>query len=169
MPLQEIESTIEFVLRNAGRIKTCVEEKRLDSGAGHDSNSGGGRGSRISNPTAAQALQRVAPIAYIHCPFGPAINGRRDAKYIRLPEKWLQVEDATRCFYMTSDNKRVKTIYERRYLQGEYGETWEKTCRDLGITHNWYYVVVHDIIRFAEIYASGIGLISPYSRFSRFE
>lgn len=163
--MQEVESTIEFVLRNAERIKQCCEEKRLDTGAARDNNTGGGRGSRVSDPTAAQAIHRVAPIAYIHCPFGPTINGRRDAKYIRLPEKWLLVEQNVRNYYTKIDHREAREIYRRRYLQGEYGELWEKTCKDLKITHNWYYVVVHDIIRFAEIYASGIGLISPYSRF----
>lgn len=163
--MQEVESTIEFVLRNAERIKKCVDEKRRDPGAARDENTGGGRGSRVSDPTAARAIQRVAPIPYIHCPFGPYINGKQDAKYIRLPEKWLYVENAVRSFYIRIDNEAAREIYKRRYLKGEYGEPWDITCSDLDITKGWYYVVVHDIIRFAEIYASGIGLISPYSRF----
>ena len=137
----------------------------MDNVAGHDNNVGGSRGSKISDPTAIQALQRVAPIAFIHCPYGPMINGKRDARYIRLPEKWLQVEDSTRRFYTKSDNDKIVEIYKRRYLQGEYEERWEITCADLNITKTWYYVVVHDIIRFAELYACGAGLISPYSRF----
>ena len=162
--LQEIESTIEFVLRNADRIRRCVEEKRNDSWSEGNRNSGYQK-NKISDPTASQAIQRAEPIAFIHCPFGPAINGKRDARYIRLPEKWLQVEDSTRRFYTASDNDKVVELYKRRYLQGEYGELWSRTCKDLGITNAWYYVVVHDIIRFAELYAAGIGLIAPYSRF----
>ena len=166
MPLQEKETLVEFVLRNAGSISRCVEEKRTDPWSGGREQNSGYQKNRISNPTEAQALQRIEPIAYIHCPFGPAINGRRDAMYIRLPEKWLQVEDSTRRFYTSSDNDRIVELYKRRYLQGEIGELWSKTCKDLNITQAWYYVVVHDIIRFAELYAAGIGLISPYSRFN---
>ena len=165
MCLQEIESTIEFVLRNADRIRKCVEEKRIDPGAGRGEQNTGYQKNRISNPTEAQALQRVEPVAFIHCPYGTTLNGRRDERFIRLPEKWLQVENSTRRFYTASDNEKIVKLYERRYLQGEYGERWEITCKDLGITQAWYYVVVHDIIRFAELYAAGIGLISPYSRF----
>lgn len=163
--LQGVESTIEFVLRNADRIKKCVENKRLDSYSNRGASNTGYQKNRISDPTASQALFRVEPIAFIHCPFGPAINGRRDERYIRLPEKWLQVEDSTRRFYTASDNEKVVAIYKRRYMQGEYGELWEKTCKDLKVTRAWYYAVVHDVIRFAELYACGIGLISPYSKF----
>ena len=141
----------------------------MDNGAGHDNNTGGGRGSKISDPTAAQALHRVAPIVFIHCPFGPMINGRRDEKYIKYPEKWLQVEESTRRFYTASDNENIVKLYKRRYLQGEYGERWEITCADLNITKTWYYVVVHDIIRFAELYACGVGLVSPYSKLNELE
>ena len=163
--MQGIETTIEFVLRNADRIKKCVDEKRVDASAGKGSPNSGYQKNRISDPTAAQALQRIEPIAFIHCPFGPILNGRRDEKYIRLPEKWLQVENSTRRFYTSSDNDKIVGVYTRRYLQGEYGEPWEKTCKDLNITRNWYYVVVHDVIRFAELYACGIGLVILYSRF----
>ena len=162
--MQDVQALIEFVLRNASSIKKCVEEKRLDSTVSHDNNVGGSRGSHISDPTAAQALQRVAPIESISCPFGPVINGRRDVKYIKYPEKWLHVEDSTRRFYTKSDNEKVVELYNRRYLQGEYGEPWNITCADLDITKTWYYAVVHDIIRFAELYACGIGLVFPYSR-----
>ncbi len=165
MPLQEMQSTIEFVLRNADKIKKCVEEKKLDIGVKHDNNVGAGHGSNISDPTAQLALQRITPIPFIHCPYGPVINGKRDARYIRLPEKWLRVEEGTRRFYTSSDNDKIVQLYRRRYLQGEYGELWSRTCKDLGITQAWYYVAVHDIIRFAELYAAGIGLVSPYSRF----
>lgn len=165
MCLQEIESTIEFVLRNADRIRKCVEEKRIDPGAGRGEQNTGYQKNRISNPTEAQALQLVEPVAFIHCPYGPYVNGTRDARYVRLPEKWLQVEDSTRRFYTASDNDKVVEVYKRRYLQGEYGEHWETTCKDLKVTRAWYYVVVHDIIRFAELYACGIGLITPYSKF----
>ena len=163
--MQEKETLVEFVLRNAESIRKCVEEKRKDPWAGNREQNSGYQKNRISNPTEAQALQRIEPIAFIHCPFGPAINGRRDARYIRLPEKWLKVEDSTRRFYTSSDNDKIVELYKRRYLQGEIGELWSKTCKDLNITQAWYYVVVHDIIRFAELSAAGIGLISPYSRF----
>ena len=164
-PLQEAQSTIEFVLRNADSIRKCVEEKRKDAGVGHDDNVGGSRGNKISDPTAQLALQRVAPIDFIHCPYGPIVNGKRDMRYIWLPEKWLIVENNTRRFYTSSDNDKIVKLYTRRYLQGGYGELWQRTCCDLNISRSWYYTVVHDIIRFAEIYASGMGLIIPYSRF----
>ena len=57
--LQGIETTIEFVLRNADRIKKCVDEKRVDASAGKGSPNSGYQKNRISDPTAAQALQRI--------------------------------------------------------------------------------------------------------------
>ena len=159
------DNLIEFVLRHADQIRKCVEEKKLDSGAGHDNNVGGSH-SRISDPTSAQALHKVEPVGFIHCPYGPAINGKRDTRYIKLPEKWLTVERLTKDFY-TRDAERevVREIYTRRYLQGEYGERWEITCAKLKVSKTLYYVVVHDVIRFAGLYAAGLGVIAPYSRF----
>jgi len=163
------DSLIEFVLRNAepiaARVKEAQAEKSGRSSDG-DNNTGGSRGSHISDPTAAQALKLVEPVQFIYCPYGPVIKGRREERYIRLPEKWLKVEKATREFY-TKDSaaEKVREIYKRRYLQGEYGERWEITCAKLSIGHGWYYSVVHDIVRFAGLYASGLGLIAPYSRF----
>ena len=159
------DSLIEFVLRHADDIKRCVDEKKLDSGTSRGNSVGGGR-SRISDPTAMQALHKIAPVGFIHCPYGAAINGGRDEKYIYLPEKWLIVEKTTKDFYTRDTEKEaVREIYRRRYLQGEYGERWEITCAKLNVSKGWYYAVVHDIIRFAGLYAAGLGVIAPYSRF----
>ena len=162
------DSTIEFVLRNAERIAECVEKAKEDREGQNrtDDNTGGGKSGHISDPTAMQAIRLVEPVPYIHCPFGAAINGKRDAVYIRLPEKWLKVEKITREYYTReTEKKKVREVYARRYLQGEYGERWERTCVQLGISKGWYYAVVHDVVRFAGLYAAGMGLISPYSRF----
>ena len=159
------EKLIEFVLRHAEQIQKCVDAKKLDSGTGHDNNVGGSH-SRISDPTSVQALHKLEPIGFIHCPYGPMINGTQDARYIELPEKWLTVERLTREFYTRdAENKFVREIYCRRYLQGEYGEKWEITCVKLNIRKAMYYAAVHDIVRFASLYAAGMGLIAPYSRF----
>lgn len=159
-----IVSTIEFVLRHREDIILCVRMKRLDDeGQGHTG--GGTTGhSRISDPTALKAIRAVEPIAFINCPFGPVINGRRDTHYVPLPEKWLLVEQATRKFYFQRDvgdgkEKIYKEIYRRRYLiMG--GEPWQDTCRDLQISRGWYYAICHDIRRFAGTYAHGLGLLS---------
>ncbi len=171
--MHDYDSLIEFVLRNAPTIKKCVEIKKVETmnggGGGHTGGDSSGH-SRISDPTALQAIRFVEPVPFIHCPFGPTINGKRDARYIRLPEKWLRVEEITRTFY-TKDRdddakgNMIKGIYNRRYLQGEYGEKWSVTCANLKISHGIYYSVVRDIIRFAGLYAAGLGIISPYSRF----
>ena len=159
------DNLIEFVLRNADRIQKCVDEKKVDPGVSRDNNVGGGR-SRISDPTAMQALHRVESVGFIHCPYGPAINGKRDTRYIRCPEKWLIIEKMTREFYTRDAEKElVREVYQRRYLQGEYGERWEITCAKLKISRTWYYSLVHDVIRFAGLYAAGMGLIAPYSKF----
>ena len=169
--LQQFESNdnlIEFVLRHADDIQKCVDIKKLEiqsGGGGHTGGEGSGH-SRISDPTALSALRAVEPVPFIHCPFGPAINGRRDERFIRLPEKWLSVEKLTREFYTRDAEKKfVREIYRRRYLQGEFGEKWEITCVKLDIRKAMYYAVVHDIVRFASLYAAGMGLIAPYSRF----
>lgn len=162
------DSLIEFVLRNREPIEQCVREARIDrlSRTGNDKNTGGGKPNHISDPTAAEALKLVEPIQFVHVPYGAYLRGRRDEKFIRLPEKWLKVEKLTREFYTREgQTKHVKGIYKRRYMNGEYGERWEITCNKLNISRTIYYAVVHDIVRFAGLYAAGMGLISPYSRF----
>ena len=164
------DGTIEFVLRNADRIAQCIvaskEQREGQESNNRDENTGGGRTGHISDPTAMMAIKRVEPVQFIYCPFGPAINGKRDARYIRLPEKWLQVERITREYYTReTEHEKVRGVYQRRYLQGEYGERWERTCVQLNISRGFYYSVVHDVVRFAGLYAAGMGLISPYSRF----
>lgn len=171
--MQDIDSLIEFVLRNSDRIKKCVEIKRIEkSGTGGHTEGGAPSKNKISDPTAMQAIMRVEPIFYIYCPYGAYINGRRDERYIRCPEKWLEVEEKTKRHYTADrgtieekNRQKIKEIYKRRYLMGEYGEKWDKTCGDLNISHGFYYAVVHDIVRFAGLYAAGIGLINPYGRF----
>jgi hypothetical protein len=169
--LHDFDSLIEFVLRNASTIKKCVEIKRLESVNGGGHTGGGTSGhSRISDPTALQAIRSVEPVSFIQCPYGAMINGKRDERYIKLPEKWLKVEELTRGYYAEreSDDEKtllVKEIYTRRYLNGEYGEKWDRTCADLKISHGIYYAVVRDVVRFAGLYAAGYGLIPPYSRF----
>lgn len=172
IPLHDYDSLIEFVLRNAPTIKKCVEIKKLEAVSGGGGHTGGGSSghSRVSDPTAMQAIRSVEPVLFIHCPFGAAINGKRDERYIKYPEKWLRVEEITRTFYTKDrdDDEKgnmVKDIYTRRYLQGEYGEKWSITCAKLNISHGIYYSVVRDIIRFAGLYAAGLGIITPYSRF----
>jgi len=168
----DYDSLIEFVLRNASTIKKCVEIKKVESVNGGGHTGGGTTGhSRISDPTALEAIRKVEPVLFIHCPFGAVLNGRRDERYIKYPEKWLRVEEITRNFYTRErddedlKSKMVKEIYTRRYLQGEYGEKWNITCTNLKISHGIYYSVVRDIIRFAGLYAAGLGIISPYSRY----
>ena len=170
--MQDYDFLIEFVLRNAPIIKKCIAVKKLEmeNGGGHTGGGASGH-SRISDPTALQAIRSVEPVQFIHCPFGAAINGKRDTQYIKYPEKWLRVEEITRTFY-TKDRDEddlkgnmVREIYTRRYLQGEYGEKWNITCDKLKISHGIYYSVVRDVVRFAALYAAGLGIISPYSRF----
>ena len=163
------DNLIEFVLRNRDPIEQCVREARLDRLArdgGGDNNTGGGKPSRISDPTSEQALRLVEPIQFVHVPYGPYLRGKRDEKYLRLPEKWLKVEKLTREFYTREgQEKNVREVYQRRYMTGEYGENWEITCSKLSISRGIYYAIVHDVVRFAGLYAAGLGLIEPYSRY----
>lgn len=159
---------IEFVLRNREPIERCVEEAKLErwGRTSNDKNVGGGKPNAISDPTAAVAMKMAEPVPFVHVPYGPYLRGRRDERYLELPEKWLKVEKVTRDFYTGGTQaENVKKIYERRYLSGEYGERWEITCVQLKVSRGWYYAVVHDIVRFAGLYAAGLGLIVPYSRF----
>ena len=164
---QDIDSLIEFVLRHAGDIRICVEQKREDdNGQGH---TGGGTTGhmRVSDPTALKAIRAVEPIAYIHCPYGPVINNKRDERYIPKPEKWLLVEAATRKRYFDDCMDRAtKEIYRSRYLMGDYSENWRLTCIRLvpRISRGTYYAIRHSILHFAHQYAYGIGLITPYGR-----
>ena len=108
---QDIDSLIEFILCHAEDIRVCVEQKREDDN-GHGHTGGGTTGHmRVSDPTALKAIRAVEPIAYIHCPYGPAINNKRDERYIPKPEKWLLVEAATRKRFYDDCTDGVRTLW----------------------------------------------------------
>ena len=164
---QDIDSLIEFILCHAEDIRICVKQKREDdNGQGH---TGGGTTGhmRVSDPTALKAIRAVEPLAYIHCPYGPAINNKRDERYIPKPEKWLLVEAATRKRYYDDCTDGVtKHIYRSRYLKGDYMENWRQTCmRHIPrISKGTYYAVRSSILFYAQQYAYNIGLISPFGK-----
>lgn len=164
---QDIDSLIEFILCHAEDIRVCVEQKREDDN-GHGHTGGGTTGHmRVSDPTALKAIRAVEPIAYIYCPYGPAINNKRDERYIPKPEKWLLVEAATRKrFYDDCADGVTKHIYRSRYLMGDYMENWRQTCmRHVPrISKGTYYTARSSILFYAHQYAYNIGLISPFGK-----
>ena len=163
---QDINALIEFVLRHAEDIRTCVAQKREENN-GHGHTGGGSTGHmRISDPTALEAIRAVEPIEFIHCPYGTVINGRRETKYIRWPEKWVLVEQATKeRYYLRHEGcrdergKTIREVYFRRYLKGDCWEGWHQTCRETNISRGTYYAIKNDIMRFAGQYAHGMGLV----------
>lgn len=160
------DHVIEFVLRHPAEIAKQIDYKRQETTGGGHTGGGSSNHSYVSDPTALQAIRQVEPVHVIQVPYGATVAGKRESYTLHAPEKWLIVESATRQHYLHSGNHTVVEIYRRRYqIGGEYGEPWRVSCAQLAISRGYYYTVQRDIIRYAGLYAAGIGIIPPYSRF----
>ena len=166
-----IADTIEFCLTHENEIRLALEEKKDGANRGGVTGGNGSGHMRISDPTAIQALRRVAEIVWIDVPYGPyygtapvcdketGIYGpdRRwqNTYRLRYPEKWLRVVAAIKKRYMEPGN-RLHNFFVRRYVENE---AWQKTCKETGISRGTYYVMRAEIHRAAEVYAVGCGAV----------
>ena len=147
------DEMIEFVLFHTDEIKNAIAEKRLDpclpKSIGH--------GSKISDITAAAALTNISEVHCVVVGYGPKINGHGNAQVIKRPEQWLTVVKYIDEIY---NNKPTEEFIRRRYRQSE---EVNETCTNMGISRTIYYAYKMDVIRAAELYAVGNGLL-PWKR-----
>lgn len=147
------DEMIEFVLFHAAEIKCAIAEKRLDpclpKSIGH--------GSKISDVTATAALTNISEVPCVVVGYGPKINGLGNAQVIKRPERWIRVVNYLDEIYT---GKPTEEFIRRRYRQGE---EVNETCSKMGISRTIYYAYKMDVIRAAELYAVGNGLL-PWKR-----
>ena len=164
-----IAETIEFCLTHEKEIRLALEEVRDGANRGGVTGGNGTGHMRVSDPTAIQALRRVAEINWIDVPYGPhygqaPVVDKKTGLYgpdrrwqntyrLRYPEKWLRVVVFIKKRYMDPGN-RLHDFFVRRYVDNE---PWQRTCRELGIGRGSYYAMRAEIHRAAEVYAVGCG------------
>lgn len=147
------DEIIELVLFHTKEIEQYVYEARLDpcipkSVGGH---------SKISDPTATKALTNISEVPCVVISYGPKINGLGNAQVIKRPEMWLR---AVKYLDEIYNNKPTEEFIKRRYRQGE---EVNETCANMGISRTLYYAYKIDVIRAAELFAVGNGLL-PWKR-----
>lgn len=126
---------IEFVFYNEEKIRQAVMDARnLPRVPGKN-------GSKVSDPTASQAIRNVTPLRRVR------ING----EYLEWPEAWLQVVDAT---YAWCDHDRL-IVARDKYSNLYYRET----CVKLSISQSTYSRFLADIRHYASLCAAQSGLI----------
>lgn len=141
---------VKFIFENENKIRYAVYEKRNDNCV---PKTGGNNGhSRISDPTAQKAMQRVMPIFCVSIEYGVACNGKRDFVKIYHPESWLKVIAETYRYY--DKKKQGELLYSKYRLN----ESRLETCKKLGVKKSWYTVMLNDCIRHAETLADGKGI-----------
>ena len=148
---------IEFVFMYADEIKTAVHEKRNDPKGTQSGGNGSGH-SRISDPTAMQALRAVDGVASVVVFFGPRIGTSQESLVLRNPEKWLQVVANTKKLFQ---GKPQLELIHRRFERGEH---WKNICNDMHISKGAYYAMSADITHAAELFAVGLGCMSPWRK-----
>ena len=151
-----VSEMIEFVLMHTEEIEKAVHDARMDGGA--KGAAGGSRGSRVSDPTAANAIRNAMEISAVRIAYGPRVAGEREMKRVKNPEKWLRTARDVREYYAVCGNDRLRVFFQCRY---ELCEDWKNTCQKLGIGKDTYYAMRADVIRTAELYAVFRGAASP--------
>ena len=144
------DEMIEFVLYHTDEIKNAIAEKRLDPCLPKSR----GHGSKISDITAAAALNNISEVPCVVVAYGPKINGTGETQVIKRPEMWLRAVEYLDEIY---SNKPTEEFIRRRYRNGE---EVNETCGNMGISRTIYYAYKMDVIRAAELYAVGNGLLA---------
>lgn len=143
---------VEFCFFHEDAIRQAIFEKRNDGCIPKTGGNGTGH-SKISDPTAQKALQRVEALGTVVVEYGVSINGRRSTMTLRNPEKWLRVIDYTKKYY---SGRLQGELYRLKYRES-VGRS--EVCRRLGISISYYKTMLSDIIRFGEGAAAGLGLL----------
>ena len=144
---------IEFVFYHEQDIKRAVYEKRED---GCLPKTGGGNSGhcRVSDTTAQSAIRRVMEIPSVMIEYGARVVGKRNTVTLRHPEKWLKLVAEVRNYFNGTNSG---LLLKMRYTDNL---TRQEICKELNISTNYYNAMRCNVIRFAEGYAVGIGLIN---------
>ena len=153
---------LEKIFWHYDDIKKEVSQIREEMGYYQSHNSDGAASSNrafISDPTASCAMKRAEFIPKV------IINsGKITEDVIQQPEKWLTVVEQT-MLYM-DEEELVGEVLRRRFFKNEPSP---RTCIDLEINKNKYYILRDVGLRFAKECAIQLGLIKvfpdePYAR-----
>ena len=149
---------IEFVFYHEQDIKRAVYEKRED---GCLPKTGGGNSGhcRVSDTTAQSAIRRVMEIPSVMIEYGASVVGKRNTVALRHPEKWLKLAAEVRNYFNGTNSG---LLLKMRYTDNL---TRQEICKELNIRVNYYNAMRYNIIRFAEGYACGIGLLNTRKGF----
>ena len=149
---------IEFVFYHEQDIKRAVYEKRED---GCLPKTGGGNSGhcRVSDTTAQSAIRRVMEIPSVLIEYGASVVGKRNTVALRHPEKWLKLAAEVRNYFNGTNSG---LLLKMRYTDNL---TRQEICKELNISTNYYNAMRYNVIRFAEGYACGIGLLNTRKGF----
>lgn len=144
--------TIKFCFTHYDDIKREIEAKRLDSCT---PKSGGGNGHcRISDPTATKAIRNLLEVDCVCIEYGLRVGGNRELFTLHHPEAWLRVVDVTTAHF---HGKLQGEIALQLRKGADYREIIAKLC----VGRSVYYILLNDMLSFAEGVAVGKGLIPP--------
>ena len=144
---------IEFVFYHEQDIKRAVFEKRED-GCLPKTGGGGSGHCRVSDPTAQNAIRKALEVPAVMIEYGAKTCGRRNSITLRHPEKWLKLAAEVRNYFNGTNSG---LLLKMRYTDNL---TRQEICKELNISTNYYNAMRCNVIRFAEGYAAGIGLIN---------
>lgn len=144
---------IEFVFYHEKDIKQAVFERREDGCL--PKTGGGGSGHCFTNDkTAQEAIRRILDVPAVVIEYGAKTCGRRNSITLRHPEKWLKLAAEVRNYFNGTNSG---LLLKMRYTDNL---TRQEICKELNISTNYYNAMRCNVIRFAEGYAVGIGLIN---------
>ena len=144
---------IEFVFYHEKEIKRAVFERRED-GCLPKTGGGGSGHCRVSDPTAQNAIRKALEVPAVIIEYGAKTCGRRNSITLRHPEKWLKLAAEVRNYFNGTNSG---LLLKMRYTDNL---TRQEICKELNISTNYYNAMRCNVIRFAEGYAAGIGLIN---------
>lgn len=133
--------TVEWYLFHEKEIKLAVAEARLDVAF-----TGNAGSAVISSPTENAALRNIEPLQKVVL---------SDGAEVFEPERWLL---AIKKIYAGLDKKQ-NTIARKRYRQGE---SYTRTCINLGISQNTYFHTLNSVKSYAVVVAVQAGLIKVF-------
>ena len=150
-----IAGDVEFAIEHEEDIKYLVNEAQHDPA---NQKAGGGGHAFISDPTARQAIRNTEEVRCVMVPYGAAINGRRDVKPVKQPQRWLRVTANLRALYASSVQWE---IIELKYVGGLDRNTILAKLKEkhqLDIGRSTYHAMIQDVIRVGVGVATGLGL-----------
>lgn len=141
---------LNFCLRYEDDVRRAINDKKQDSGYPK----GGGGGSRISDPTATQAIKNLSTIGTVEVEYGPRINGKGEFYMLHNAEEWLDVVQSVWNHYR---GKKQGRLLELRYKQGCY-EINEELVKKIGYSRSYIFRMMKDIFKYGTDLAKGLGI-----------